>query len=631
MGAGTTTTSAPTQPNAPTQPFSYNYLMMLLSSGGYTAKKDLSRPTQLKRGGEGFNYFKEVGQPVDFTTLTPTPPTTPTTTPTTDTPPPTTPPPTTPDTGLGTGSGKEGIFRPDVAGEETPPSDQLATQTDAEEVDYTALQNELNEIAGDLQTDDEAFENYLESDDYVQTTAGTGSTTMDDAGDDKFDTTVTSGDDTPTMDEDQERLDLQDELDRRTYESIIEQMQEDADGEISNQTKIDVATDRINALINSNTPSGSDERRAEEAEIQRLQGIIEDLNGVKNYGDPSSSMDDYLAEIADQDVRDRIKFEDLLARNAEFGEGLLTVREYNNLIQNRIDALANSTMTVTSSQRRAEEAEIKRLQGLTAQDALSEGYAYYVEQYNQFNAPALDLTLGEDIFTLGDPADNPVSPVFTGNPADDFNENVTVISDPPKPEVTPEEPPSTPQETDVQEEVVADTPVSDEPAPNTPAPDAPTPENYGVDSEGNMITYNDRFTYNPDRDYVKYASGEELNDYLLYKQNQSTSNTDLKPYEHFEYEQEDPFLLNNEDYKRHLEWSQNNDNMGEMRYLETMYYRFKTQALSSAGDDEYNKFLSALNIPDSQVIRNNWAAGKGMAVYNKLSRDLNVKIFTANL
>lgn len=408
MGAGTTTTSAPTQPNAPTQPFSYNYLMMLLNSGGYTAKKDLSRPTQLKRGGEGFNYFKEVGQPVDFTTLTPTTPTTPTTTPTTDTPPPTTPPPTTPP--------------PTTPPPTTPPPTTPPTDTGLDTGSDTGT--ELT----DLQNDNEAFEDYLESDDYVPTTVGTGSTTMDDAGADPFDTDVTSGDNLPNMDEYQEGLELQDELDRRTYESILEEMQENADGEISNQTKIDIATDRINVLVNSNTPSGSDERRAEEAEIQRLQGIIEDLNGVKNYGDPSSSMDNYLAEIADQDVRDRIKFEDLLARNAEFGEGLLTVREYNNLIQNRINALESSTMTVSSQELQAEEAEIKRLQGLTAQDALKEGYAFYVEQYNQFNAPALDLTLGEGVFTTGDPADNPTNPVLTGNPADDFTGS-TVITD----------------------------------------------------------------------------------------------------------------------------------------------------------------------------------------------------------
>ncbi len=554
--------SAPKAPNAPQGAVDYSFLSGIYGAAyGRKQGADFARPTNLVRKKPKLESIINPNQPK-------------------------------PDTGVGGGSGNEGIFRPDVAGEESPPSLFNTTiQTPVDEVDYTALQNELNEIATNLQTDDEAFEDYLESDDYVQTTVGTGSTTMDDALADPFDETVTSGDDTPTMDEDQERLELQDELDRRTYESIIDEMQEDADGEISDQTKIDVATDRIDALINSDKPVTDEERRAEEEEIQRLQGVIEDLGGVKNYGDPSSSMDEYLAEIADQDVRDRVKFEDLLARNAESGEGLLSIREYNNLIQNRITALDESTMTVTSSQRRAEEAEIKRLQGLTEKNALEEGYAYYVEQYNQLNTKTnLNLTLGEDVFTLGDPADNPVDPTFS-------------------------------YEDQIKNERSTGLDLSD-----TSALDAPTPENYGMDSEGNLITYSDRFTYNPDRDYVKYASGEELNDYLIYKQNQSLSNTDMKPHEHFEYEQEDPFLINNEDYKRHLEWSQNNNNMGEMRYLESMYYRFKTQALSSVGDDEYNKFLSTLNLSDSPTLRNNWAAGMGMAVYGKLSRDLNIKM-----
>jgi hypothetical protein len=192
----------------------------------------------------------------------------------------------------------------------------------------------------DLQTDDEEFEDYLESDDYVQTTAGTGSTTMEDAAADPFDTSVTTMDDVPTMEE-----------------GIA-----DTSGGMLDEDPEDVVM------------TGDEVPTMDEAIADTTDDYVMPISEVP-------TMDEYLADIADQDVRDRVKFEELLNQNVQSTDKALSIREYNNLIQDRIKALEESTMTVTMDQLRQEQLEIERLQGLTEQNALEEGYENYLQSY----------------------------------------------------------------------------------------------------------------------------------------------------------------------------------------------------------------------------------------------------------
>ena len=302
--------SAPKAPNAPQGAADYSFLSGIYGAAyGRKQGADFARPTNLVRKKPKLESIINPNQPI-------------------------------PDTSVGGGSGREGIFRPDVAGEETPPSDGLATQTETEGVDYDALQDEFNNLLGDLQTDDEAFEDYLESDDYVQTTAGGGSTTMEDAAADPFDTSVTTMDDVPTMEE-----------------GIA-----DTSGGMLDEDPEDVVM------------TGDEVPTLDEA-------IADTTDDFVMTSDEVPTMDEYLADLADQDAQDRVKFEDLLDVQAKSFDKALSIREYNNLIQNRIKALDESTATVTSAQLQAEQAEIERLQGLTEQNALEEGYEKYLESY----------------------------------------------------------------------------------------------------------------------------------------------------------------------------------------------------------------------------------------------------------
>jgi len=302
-----------------------------------------------------------------------------------------------------------------------PPVTTPEPEVTTPEPEVPATEPTVDTTLTDLQTDDEAFEDYLESDDYVQTTVGSGSTTMEEALADPFNETVISIDDVPTMEE----------------------------------GVADTTDDTVMTMEEVPT--------MEEAVADTTDDTVMTMEEVP-------TMEEYLAEQADQDARDRVKLEELLQTNVLSGEGLLSIREYNNLIQDRIKALSESRAEVTVEQLREEQLEIERLQGLTEKNALEAAYQDYVEAYNVANT---EYTLGENIFTLGDPADNPVDPTL--QPSDEGltrdRDEVTVISDPPKqtdtglgtgsgregifrPDVAGEETPPTPLNTQTETEVV---------------------------------------------------------------------------------------------------------------------------------------------------------------------------------
>jgi hypothetical protein len=130
----------------------------------------------------------------------------------------------------------------------------------------------------DLQTDDEEFEDYLESDDYVQTTAGTGSTTMEDAAADPFDTSVTTMDDVPTMEEG-----IAD-----TSGGMLDEDPEDVvmtGDEVPTMDEAIADTTDDYVMPISEVPT-MDELRQEQLEIERLQGLTEQNaleEGYENY------------------------------------------------------------------------------------------------------------------------------------------------------------------------------------------------------------------------------------------------------------------------------------------------------------------------------------------------------------
>ena len=362
--------AAPKAPNAPQGTNDYSYLSGIYgaSYGRKKAAADFTRPTLLARP----------VSPVEnlITTVADT---------STTTPPTTTPPTTTPPTDTGSDTGKE-LDKEDIKDE----LDKIEKDTSGQDADDTT---------GDIAKDNKAFENYLDSDEYVQTTAGGGSTTMGDAANDKFDTTVT------------------DMSDQTTLTGGAADTEDDGTVTTMKET------------------------------ITLTEGAADTSEDVVTTMDEVPTMDEYLDEIADQDARDRVKFEDLLQTNVLSGKGLLSIREYNNLIQNRIKALDKSTMTVTADQLREEQLEIERLQGLTEKNALETAYQDYVDAYNErnFSRTYRGITLPEGALTQEEFNEQLYDPdlgmdkgtayaeyigSFEGLTRD--RDGVTVISDPPK-------------------------------------------------------------------------------------------------------------------------------------------------------------------------------------------------------
>lgn len=434
MGAGGSTfQNAPGGVQGPNQPFGQEYLMqMFLASlgGEYGRKSNYARAGRL-----AFTKRRDMPLPT-FTTPDPV----------VEEPPPETPPP------------------------ETPPTSSTEPEVNAFDLDITGS--------------DEDFQKYFESDSYTQPVNNLNSFTMDQGLADPTDTTVQYGFEQPTMEEYQQELADADEADRLSYEEELKRATERAGTELTDEQKIEIAEERIDSLTNSDKPVTSTELAAEEEEIERLQNEIADLGGVATYGSPRVTMDEYLAELADQDARDRVPLEELIQVNIDNFQNALSLREYSNLIQDRASALYNSNKPVTSAELAIEQAEIDRLNEMLLKDNLQTSYESYIADYvgsmqgrlatgdefldklqfatklqgeDQFDylyqsTPSQVYTLGtpegaltEEEFAnqLYDPSSGKdlqtayseyVSPFLPGN-----RDEVTVIKDPPKPGTTPEE------------------------------------------------------------------------------------------------------------------------------------------------------------------------------------------------
>jgi hypothetical protein len=482
MGAGGSTfQNAPGGVQGPNQPFGQEYLMqMFLASlgGEYGRKSNYARAGRL-----AFTKKRDMPMPT-FTT-------------------------------------------PDPVVEEPPPPPP------PEEPPPPPPEPEINPFDLDLAGSDEDFQKYFESDSYTQPVNNLNPFTMDQGLADPTDEIVQYGFEQPTMEEYQEELAEDDEADRVSYEEVLDQATDRAGTELTDDQKIEIAEERIDSLLDSDKPVSSTELGAEEAEIERLQNEIADLGGVGTYGSPRVTMDEYLAEIADQDARDRVPLEELVQVNIDNFQNALSLREYSNLIQDRASALYNSNKPVTSTQKDIEDAEIRRLNNMLLKDNLQTSYESYIADYvgamqgrlatgdefldklqfatklqgeDQFDylyqsTPSQVYTLGtpegaltEEEFAdqLYDPSSGKdlqtayseyVSPFLPGNrdevtvisdppkpgdtpeettvqdveevddapPPPPDGEGRTIIKDPPKPEVTPEESSNTPQETTVQE------------------------------------------------------------------------------------------------------------------------------------------------------------------------------------